>query len=338
MNLSRRVRIIDNYLEILSKVLVVKNEREKLISVIVPVYNEEDCLEELCRRLSQVFDSEMDYEFECVLVENGSTDSSYSKMLAIRDDDNRFKIVQLSRNFHMDGGVTAGLDFVTGDAAVIMTADLQDPPEVIPEFLRLWEQGFENVYGEVLERQGTPLLRRINSWLFYRIAGAFTNGLVVKNASDFRLVDRKVYSTVRDMDERNRFVRGLFAWSGFSVARVPVPRPPRFAGTSKAHFFGVLGLAIKGIFSHSYVPLRALSVVGFSVTVVSLIMLGWTAWRAIFFGVPFDGFGTLLAVILLGFGFMAGALGLIGEYIALIYEEVKRRPNFVVRHTVGFDD
>lgn len=310
---------------------------KKLVSVIVPVFNEEDCIDELCSRLAVVFDGEVDYRFECILVENGSSDGSLEKMLAFRQDDSRFKVLELSRNFHMDGGITAGLDYATGDAAVIMTADLQDPPEVIPQFLRLWEEGYENVYGEVVERQGTGPLRKLNSWLFYRIASALTRGLVVKNASDFRLVDRKVYETVRGMDERNRFVRGLFAWSGFRVARVPVPRPPRYAGKSKAHFFGVLGLAVKGIFSHSYIPLRVLSFVGVLVTFLSLGLLVWTMWRVIAFGVPFDGFGTLLAVTVLGFGFLAAALGLVGEYLALIYEEVKRRPNFVVRHAIGFD-
>lgn len=309
---------------------------KKLISVIVPVYNEEECLPELAQRLAQVFDSESTYDFECVLIENGSIDSSFGIMKQIHDSDSRFKIVQLARNFHMDGGITAGLEYVSGDACVIMTADLQDPPEVIPKFLRLWEQGFENVYGEVVERQGIGWARKFNSWLFYKIAGALTEGLVVQNASDFRLVDRKVYETVRGMDERNRFVRGLFAWSGFSVAKVPVPRPPRFAGESKAHFTGVLGLAIKGIFSHSYVPLRLLTIVGLGASLLSLAYFVWFIGHVVVSGVPFDGFGTLIALILLGFGFSFVALGVIGEYLALIYEEVKRRPNFIVRQTFGW--
>lgn len=306
-----------------------------LISIVIPVYNEEDCLEELGRRLTLVFDSEPLYEFECLLIENGSTDSSMAKMLTLRESDKRFKIVQLARNFHMDGGVTAGLDFVTGDACVIMTADLQDPPEVIPEFIRLWEQGYENIYGEVVERQGTGLARRINSWLFYRLASALTGGLVVKNASDFRLVDRKVYETVRSMDERNRFVRGLFAWTGFSSAKIQVPRPPRFAGESKANFSGVLGLAIRGIFAHSHLPLRFLTFLGTVLSVISLLYLIWTIWDVIVEGVPFEGFGTLVSLILLGFGFVTFSLGIIGEYVGLIYEEVKRRPNYIVRETLG---
>ena len=307
-----------------------------IISLIVAVFNEDECLDELCSRLSRVFDAERGYSFECVLIENGCTDDSLERMLEARDRDPRFKIVQLSRNFHMDGAITAGLEFVSGDACVIMASDLQDPPEAIPDFLRLWEQGFENVYGEVVERRGTGPLRKFNSWLFYKIAGSLTNGLIVPNASDFRLVDHRVYSAVRAMDERNRFVRGLFAWSGFTTAKVPVPRPPRYAGVSKAHFLPVLGLAIKGIFSHSYVPLRVLGVTGLVVSLLALGGLAYLTWRALAIGVPFDGYGTLLGVTVLGFGFIAAALGLLGEYIALIYEEVKRRPNFIVRKTIGF--
>jgi dolichol-phosphate mannosyltransferase len=238
----------------------------------------------------------------------------------------------------MDGGLTAGLHFVSGDACVLMTADLQDPPEAIPDFLRHWEQGYENVYGEVVEREGTGPLRKFNSWLFYKIAAALTGGLVVKNASDFRLVDRRVYEAVREMDERNRFVRGLFAWVGFSSVGVPVPRPPRFAGESKAYFLPVLNFAIKGIFSHSYLPLRFITVLGFMMSTFSIIFLAWVGWRAIAYGVPFEGYGTILGVLLLGFGFLSAVIGLVGEYIALIYEEVKRRPNFVVRKTVGLQE
>lgn len=308
-----------------------------VISLIVPVFNEVECLDELFSRLGRVFDAEQGYTFECVLIENGSTDDSLERMLEARDKDSRFKIVQLSRNFHMDGAITAGLDYVAGDACVIMASDLQDPPEVIPDFLRLWEQGFENVYGEVVERRGTGPLRKFNSWLFYRLAGRLTNGLIAPNASDFRLADRRVYTAVRAMDERNRFVRGLFAWSGFRTAKVSVPRPPRYAGRSKAHFFPVLGLAIKGIFSHSYLPLRVLGLTGLVVSMLALIGLLHATWRALVVGVPFDGYGTLLGATVLGFGFTAAGLGLIGEYIALIYEEVKRRPNFIVREAIGFD-
>ena len=308
----------------------------RLISVIAPVFNEEECLPELFRRLRAVFDSEPTYDFECVLVENGSTDGSAEMAERFHSEDPRFKVVQLSRNFRMDGGLTAGLAHVSGDACVLMASDLQDPPEVVSDFLRLWEQGYENVYGIVTRREGVGLLRRMNSRIFYKVAKTLTKGVVVEGASDFRLVDRKVYEAVRAMDERNRFVRGLFSWVGFSSVGIHIARPARFAGSSKAHFSKVLDLALKGIFSHTYIPVRIITVGGVVVSTFAFVLLAVFAWRAVFVGVPFDGFGTLFSVLLLGFGFMAAVIGIVGEYAALIYEEVKRRPNFLVRKTTGF--
>lgn len=307
----------------------------RLISLVVPVFNEEECLPELFRRLRAVFDSEQTYDFECVLIENGSTDGSAAMVERFHSEDPRFKVVQLSRNFRMDGGLTAGLAYVSGDACVLMASDLQDPPEVISDFLRLWEQGYENVYGIVTRREGVGFLRKMNSRIFYKVANALTKGVVVEGASDFRLVDKKVYEAVRTMDERNRFVRGLFSWVGFSSVGIHIARPARFAGSSKAHFFKVLDLALKGIFSHTYIPVRIITVGGVLVSTFAFILLAVFAWRAVFVGVPFDGFGTLFSVLLLGFGFLAAVIGIVGEYAALIYEEVKRRPNFLVRKTTG---
>lgn len=308
---------------------------KKLISIIVPAYNEEDCVDELARRLSLVFDSEPNYDFECVIIENGSLDSTMEKLVAINELDSRFKIVQLARNFRMDGGITAGLSVVTGDACVLMTADLQDPPELIPTFIRLWEEGYENVYGVVTERQGTGMIRTFNSKAFYWLAGKMTGDRIPKNASDFRLVDRKVYETVRGMEERNRFVRGLMAWVGFKSIGVPMERPPRFAGVSNAPTWKTVDLALKGIFAHSYVPIRAITVGGFFVSALSAISLLvlFISWLA--FGVPFNGFGSIISIMLIGFGIITLILGVIGEYIALIYEETKARPNFVVSKVIG---
>lgn len=309
---------------------------KKLISIVVPAYNEEECVDELARRLAQVFDKEPQYDFEAVIIENGSVDSTLEKLIKINKRDPRIKILQLARNFRMDGGITAGLDSISGDACVIMTADLQDPPELIHDFLREWENGYENVYGVVTERRGTGLIRRFNSQAFYWLAGKLTNDRITKNASDFRLVDRKVYEAVRSMDERNRFVRGLFSWVGFKSKGLPMVRPPRFGGESNAHTIKVIDLAFKGIFAHSYVPLRFISFVGFLMSVIALISLIVAGISFIFFGVPFSGFGSLISVMLIGFGLLALLLGVIGEYIGLIYEEVKRRPNFVVSSKIGF--
>jgi len=308
---------------------------KKLISVVIPAYNEENCIPELARRLSDVFKLESSYEFEVVFVENGSLDSSWELLKELSSTDNRFKVIRLSRNFRMDGGLTAGLEFVHGDAVVLMTADLQDPPEKIPDFLRAWEQGYEHVYGVVSKRKGTGPLRTLNSKLFYLIAGALSDGRIPKNASDFRLADRKVYEKVRSMQERNRFVRGLFAWVGFKSVGVPMDREERFAGKSNAHTLKVIDLAFKGIFAHSYKPLKLITVFGVILSSISFLSIIPLAFIWFTQGVPFAGFGTLVSLILLLISFLFLFLGIIGEYVGLIYEEVKARPNYLVSEVIN---
>ena len=308
----------------------------KTVSLVIPAYNEEECVDELATRLKAVFESESIYSWQAVIVENGSLDSTWTKLSKISEEDSRFKIVRLSRNFNMEGGLTAGLDFITGDACILMTADLQDPPELIPTFLRKWEEGYENIYGIVSERQGTNLVRRFNSQLFYKIASKLSDGSIPKNASDFRLVDRKVYETVRRMTERNRFARGLFAWVGFKSIGVPMVRPPRFAGVSKAHTLPVLELALKGIMANSYKPLRFISLFGLCLSLLSFLALIPMIIAWLFVGVPFAGFGTIVTLSLFGIGIQSLMLGVVSEYIGLVYEEAKSRPIFVVSDTKGF--
>jgi polyisoprenyl-phosphate glycosyltransferase len=308
---------------------------KKTIGVIIPAYNESACVDELAHQLAAVFDSEPNYDFEAIVVENGSTDDTMDKLLAIRAADQRFKILQLARNFRMDGGLTAGLDVVDADAVVLMTADLQDPPDFIPDLIRKWEKGYENVYGVVTERCGTGPIRKMNSQLFYWLASKLTHDRITSNASDFRLVDRKVYETVRSMDERNRFVRGLFSWVGFKSIGIPMRRAPRFAGESKAYSLKVLDLAGKGILAHSYVPLRLITLTGFLLSAIAAVTVFVLTYRFVIHGVPFPGFGSLICVMLIGFGIVTLLLGVVGEYLALIYEEAKQRPNFVVTRKVG---
>jgi dolichol-phosphate mannosyltransferase len=236
----------------------------------------------------------------------------------------------------MDGGLTAGLDYVSGDACVLMTADLQDPPELISDFLRKWEEGWENIYGVVTKREGTGPIRTMNSKMFYWLAGKLTDGRIPRNASDFRLVDKKVYESVRGMAERNRFVRGLFAWAGFKSIGIPMERPPRFGGVSNAHTFKVLDLAFKGIFAHSYKPLRLITVFGFILSTLAFISIIPLFFLWVFVGVPFAGFGTLVGLFLLVLGIVSLMLGILSEYVGLIYEEVKARPNYLVTEVIGF--
>jgi glycosyltransferase involved in cell wall biosynthesis len=307
----------------------------KKIAVVTSAYNESECIDELADRLASVFDQLSNYDWEAIVVENGSEDDTFDRLKDICQRDQRFKVIQLARNFRMDGGLTAGLEFVDADAVVLMTADLQDPPEMIPKFVAKWEEGYENVYGIVTARRGTGPLRTFNSRLFYWIIGRLTGDLIPANASDFRLLDRRVYQVVRTLDERNRFVRGLVAWVGFRSTGVEHERAERFAGTSKAHSRGVLQLAVKAIFAHSQVPLVIIPIIGLGLFFVSIIALIVLAVDALTRGVPFPGFGTIVALMMMLFGILFCLLGIVSIYLGQIYEEVKGRPNFIVRQTVG---
>ena len=309
-----------------------------LISIVIPAYNEEECVEELITRLRKLFAAEVGYRFKAIIIENGSSDSTFVKLQQICRNDVNFMIIKLSRNFRMDGGLTAGLEYVTGDACVVMTADLQDPPELISDFLRKWEEGWENIYGVVTKRIGTGPIRTLNSKLFYLLAGKLTDGRIPRNASDFRLVDRKVYEVVRAMTERNRFVRGLFAWVGFKSIGIPMERPPRYGGVSNAHTLKVIDLAFKGIFANSYKPLKLITIFGISLSSLSFASLIPLIFLWIFKGVPFAGFGTLVSLFMLVLGTLSLMIGILSEYVGLIYEEVKARPNFIVSEIVDFND
>lgn len=305
------------------------------MSIVTPAYNEQGNIAELARRLRVVFQENPAYDFEVIVVENGSTDSTWEAIESECAADPRFKSLRLSRNFGADGGITAGLSRASGDAAVIMCADLQDPPELISTFLSRWEQGYENVYGVVTKRQGASMLRRANSQLFYWLINKLTGGAFPRNASDFRLVDRRVYQTINGMQEHNRFMRGMFFWSGFKSIGVEHERPARYDGESKASTSHVVALAIRSILSYSYVPLRLITYVGLGISAFSFLLLVWVVIRVFTQGVPFAGYGTLIGVVLLMFGFLFTMLGVVAEYVGLIYDEVKQRPNFVVKDEIG---
>ena len=307
----------------------------KLISIVTPLYNEELNVDELARQLTAMFDENPGYDFEVIAVENGSADRTFEKLMAVRERDPRFKILRLARNFRMDGGLTAGMRYAKGDAAVIMTADLQDPPSLVTDFIAKWAEGYENVYMVVTRREGTGWMRRMNSQLFYWVVNLLTGGAFPKNVSDFRLIDRKVLDVFNSMDERNRMVRGMFYWVGFRGVGIPHERPPRFAGESKADTLKVLELALKGIMSFSTVPLRLITYAGVTLSGLAFVLLVYEVIRVLVSGVPFAGFGTIMTVMLLMFGFLFTMLGIIAEYIGMIFDEVKQRPNFIVRDEIG---
>ncbi|MDO8962980.1 MAG: glycosyltransferase family 2 protein [Coriobacteriia bacterium] len=306
-----------------------------LISIVTPCYNEEGNVEELLARIDAVFTGLPAYTFELIAVENGSFDGTWDRLSAMAVRDERVKVVRLSRNFGADGGITAGLEYARGAAAVLMTADLQDPPEVIPAFVEKWEQGFQNVYGIVTKRVGVSAVRRMNSQLFYWLMNKLTGGVFPRNVSDFRLVDRRVYETINGMNERNRFLRGMFFWSGFRSTGVEHERPPRFAGESKAGTMAMISLALRSILSFSYFPLRLITILGLTISALSIPMLLYIVVRVLMGVYVTPGFGTIMAVMLLMFGFLFTMLGVVAEYVGLIYDEVKQRPNFIVSETIG---
>jgi glycosyltransferase involved in cell wall biosynthesis len=306
---------------------------KKLISVVAPAYNEELCVGELARQLVLVMNKLSEYEFEIIIVENGSTDRTWQILKNIADVDKRFKPIRLSRNFGMDGGVTAGLEYAAGDACVLMTADLQDPPELIIDFVRKWEEGFENIYMVVEKRADSGILRRLNSKLFYFIADRLTGGLIPRDVSDFRLVDRKVYETVRSMKEQNRFIRGMFAWVGFSTFGISHPRPARFGGNSKANLGTVIRLAKHGVLSFSDVPLRMITWFGLVCSGLAISTMVLFAALKFIIGTPFAGFATIVTIALFFFGLLSFMIGILAEYVSMIHSEVKNRPNFIVAET-----
>jgi len=233
--------------------------------------------------------------------------------------------------------VTAALHHARGDAAVIMSADLQDPPELIPKFVALWEQGYENVYGVIERRTDEDLVRRVLTKVFYRILSKLNTQPVPENVSDFRLVSKPVYQTLNNMTEKNRMMRTMWGWIGFKSIGLPFVRPPRFGGRSTYKLFRNINFAIHGILASSVTPLKVIPIFGLTVSAVSFVLLAVLAIRWVGFGVPFPGFGTIVAIILGSFGMLFLFLGIMSEYIGMIFEEVRQRPHYVVSQVHGID-
>jgi glycosyltransferase involved in cell wall biosynthesis len=302
----------------------------KKISFIIPAFNEEGNILELHNQINQSTKDYENYDFEFLFIENGSTDQTFFRILDLVKKDSRVKYLKLSRNFKMDGGIAAGLDYVTGDAAIIMTANLQDDPKIIPDFISKWEEGFNHVYGIVKSRPGKSLIRRLNSIIFYKLINKMTNNLVPIGVSDYRLVDRKVIESVKTLKEYNRFYRGFFSWVGFKSIGIEFNRQKRFSGSSHASTFPVLGFAIRAMLAFSTKPLKISVFITLITSSISLAILVQQTLKWFRFGVPFDGFGTLTGILLLFISFLFMILSIIGEYIGLIYDETKQRPHYIV--------
>ncbi len=307
---------------------------KKKISFIIPVYNEALGIPQLIKVLTAFFSKNPSYDFEAVLVENGSVDNSFELLSKASKKDKRFKILQLSRNFGCDGGIVAGMHQATGDASVIMMADLQEPVELVAQFIKKWEQGYEIVYG-IVKKRTSGIIRNVSSVLYYKLLNLATHNAFPENVSDFRLIDKKVLDTLNAMPEQNKYVRGLVTWTGFNHIGIEFNRKPRFAGESKADFITVLRVAKNGIFSFSYLPLRFVSYLGITITIISFLMIIFYLILFLIEGRVAPGITSIILIMLFLFGVLFFILGIISEYIARIYEEAKRRPEFIVKSKVN---
>lgn len=305
----------------------------KSLDIVTSALNEEDCLPELFNRIEDVMSSHSAYEWKVIICDNGSEDSTWNIICELASRSPRVLGVRMSRTFTLDSAFTMGIDIATSDAVIIMASDLQDPPEVIHEFLRKYEEGYEQVVAKVVSREHVPFVRRTLSKVFYLIANKATNNMIPRGVSDFRLLSRNAYQATQKMRERNRFLRGLIAWTGFRTAVVEIDRPARYAGDSKyvkIPLKRIIKWALSSILSHTSAPLTFISVMGFVLSSVSIVatIVASSIW--LISGVPFAGFGTLLGVVLMGFSLTMFAIGIIAQYIALIYEEVKGRPLYLI--------
>lgn len=306
------------------------------LSLIIPMYNEADGLEALFARLDPLL-ARLDVACEFICVDDGSRDDTLELLMDRAEADPRLKVIGLTRNFGKEAALTAGLDAAQGDLVAVMDADLQDPPELIEEFLDLWERGYDVVYGLRADRSSDTAGKRVTAGLFYRVFNLFADRPIPASAGDFRLMDREVVDALKRLPERNRFMKGLFNWVGYRQVGVPYVRPARTAGTSAWGYFKLWRFAIDGVTGFSTLPLRLWTVVA-GICAVSAVAyaVGLIAWVLIA-GRTVPGYASIMAVLLFGIALQMVALGVIGEYVARMYEEVKGRPVYMVRHRHGLE-
>ena len=310
--------------------------RGPVYSLVLPIYNEEETLPELLRRVASLLDR-MDGPCEVILVDDGSSDDGYELMAAACETDARFKLLRLSRNFGHQIAVTAGLDVASGDAVIVMDSDLQDPPEVALDLAARWREGFDVVYAVREERRGESPFKRATATAFYRVFRRMTDVDVPLDVGDFRLVDRRALDAFRSMRETNRYVRGMFSWIGFRQVGVPFRREERFAGQTKYPLAKMVKFATDGIVSFSAAPLRFALKIGFAVSGLSFLMgVVFLVSKILgLYSVP--GLASIAVFVAFLGGIQLFLIGILGEYIARIHDEVKRRPLYLVREAKGLD-
>ena len=306
-----------------------KNNVPPVLSIVIPVYNEEEVLPELCRRLYQTM-SAIGEPWEAIFVNDGSQDQSSEILCAIPPSDGQVKIVEFSRNFGHQAAVTAGIDHARGDAVIVMDSDLQDPPEILPQMVERWREGVEVVYA-VRKKRKESWLKRACYYLFYRLLGVLSNTDIPLDAGDFCLMDRCVVDQLRRLPEHGRFVRGLRAWVGFRQEPLEYERSARFAGKEKYTGIKLVRLAVNGMLSFSYMPLRLATFIGVIVSLASFLEALRIIYLKLFTNRFITGIAALSVFVLFLGGMILLSLGLVGEYVGRLYEEVKRRPNYIVR-------
>lgn len=307
-----------------------KQEEKIRLTVVVPAYNEQEVLPEFHRRLSLVLNG-LECVSEIVYVNDGSSDQTVDVIGTLRNDDGRVALVDLSRNYGKEVALTAGLDHATGDAVVVIDADLQDPPELIPDLIAMWQEGYDVVYAKRIARDGESWLKRASAHMFYRVVQHFSRVRIPEDTGDFRLLSRRALDSLLKIRERNRFMKGLFAWVGYKQTAVPYRRDARFAGNTKWNYWKLWNFALDGITSFTVAPLKVASYVGMLIAAGSFAYGGFVIVRTLLFGDPVAGYPSLMVVILFLGGVQLMALGVIGEYLGRMFEETKQRPLYLVQ-------
>jgi glycosyltransferase involved in cell wall biosynthesis len=312
--------------------------KRPVLSVVVPVKDEQEAVPIFLERVVAVISALDDAaagSFEILFIDDGSTDSTMELLRSANASDERIRILSLSRNFGKEAALSAGLDHARGEAVVPIDVDLQDPPEVLPAMIQKWREGFDIVYGVRTNRKQDKLSKRLTADLFYRAHNRLSQEKIPLHAGDFRLLDRKVVDVIRAMPERNRFMKGMFAWTGFRQTAIEYVREPRHKGATKFGFWKLWAFALDGITSSSTVPLRVWSYVGAVIALFAFAYACFIMARTLVFGIDVPGYASLIVVVLFLGGLQLLSLGIIGEYIGRILIEAKQRPLYVVREEIG---
>ena len=304
------------------------------LSIIVPVYNEESVLQEFYQRTSGVLDNLDGMSGGILFIDDGSSDNSVAIIRELVRKDERLSLIRLSRNFGKEAALTAGLDHVDADAVVIIDADLQDPPELIPRMIEMWREGFDTVYGQRTERHGESFVKKATASLFYRLMGGVGRVSIPRDTGDFRLISRRAVNALRSLPESNRFMKGLFSWIGYPQVALRYSRDPRHAGDTKFNYWKLWNFALDGITSFTTLPLKLASYIGVFLAFGSFIYGAYVIIKTLIWGDPVPGYPSLMTVVLFIGGIQLMFMGVLGEYLGRMFDETKRRPLYLVQEHI----